>query len=177
MEAEAQRRPSDGSAAARFANPPPRTQQNFFRRSPQTPSRPALAMLEGVIPITAAAAVTPPAPPGLPPNPEAPKIRRCFACGSAGHIVRNCTDEAKLQEWKANAPSRLANSPNFVAAVVWAIEQQEDATRVEGVPEDFSEEVLALASCEDDQSFQSLAALAGIELVEGDGLLLSGDEQ
>ncbi|KAK3262704.1 hypothetical protein CYMTET_28453 [Cymbomonas tetramitiformis] len=100
-------------------------------------------MLEGVTPITAAAAVTPPAPPGLPPNPEAPKIRRCFACGSADHIVLNCTDEAKLQEWKANAPSRLANSLNFVAEVVWAIEQQEDATRVEGVPEDFSEEKAA----------------------------------
>ncbi|KAK3261659.1 hypothetical protein CYMTET_29445 [Cymbomonas tetramitiformis] len=93
MEAEAQRRPSDRSATARFVNPPPRTQQNFFRCSPQTSSRPALAMLEGVTPITAAAAVTPPAPPGLPPNPEAPKIRRCFACGSADHIVRNCTDE------------------------------------------------------------------------------------
>ncbi|KAK3247023.1 hypothetical protein CYMTET_43467 [Cymbomonas tetramitiformis] len=134
-------------------------------------------MLEGGTSTTAAVAVTPPAPPGLPPNTEAPRIRRCFACGSADHIVRNCTNEAKLQEWKTEAPSRLANSPNFVAAAVWAIEQQEDPIRVEGVPEDFSEEVLALASCEDDQSFQSLAALAGIELVEGDGLPPSGDEQ
>ncbi|KAK3243149.1 hypothetical protein CYMTET_47182 [Cymbomonas tetramitiformis] len=48
--------------------------------------------------------------------------------------------------------------------------KQEDISRVDGVPEEFSEEVLALASCEDEQSYQTLAALAGIELVEGDGL-------
>ncbi|KAK3280361.1 hypothetical protein CYMTET_11789 [Cymbomonas tetramitiformis] len=96
MEAEAQRRSSD--RPPRFVNPTPRTQQNFFRRSPQTSNRPALAMLEGGTSTTAAVAVTPPAPPGLPPNTEAPKIRRCFACGSADHIVRNCTNEAKLQE-------------------------------------------------------------------------------
>ena len=71
----------------------------------------------------------------------------------------------------------VANSPGFVAAVVWAIEQQEDLSRVNGVPEEFSEEVLALASCEDEQGYQTLAALAGIELVEGDGLPLAGDDE
>ena len=48
---------------------------------------------------------------------------------------------------------------------------------MDGVPEEFYEEVLALASCEDEQGYQTLAALAGIELVEGDGLpLAEGDE-
>jgi hypothetical protein len=152
-----------------FANPSPRPP--FYRRSPPV-SRPALAMLENGPTAAAAAAVAPD-----PPRAEVPRVRRCFACGSTEHIVRNCTDEAKLKEWRANAPARLANSPGFVAAVVWAIEQQEDLSRVDGVPEDFSEEVLALASCEDEQGYQTLAALAGIELVEGDGLpLAEGDE-
>ncbi|KAK3274213.1 hypothetical protein CYMTET_17590 [Cymbomonas tetramitiformis] len=164
----AQRRSQDRPPrAVSFANPPPRTP--FYRRTPSS-SRPALAMLENGPATTVAAAVTPlPPPPGLS-RPDAPKVRRCFACGSAEHIVRNCTDEAKLKEWRANAPARLANSPGFVAAVVWAIEQQEDISSVDGVPEEFSEEVLALATCEDEQSYQTLAALAGIELVEGDGL-------
>ncbi|KAK3242041.1 hypothetical protein CYMTET_48248 [Cymbomonas tetramitiformis] len=164
----AQRRTQDRPPrTVSFANPSPRAP--FFRRTPSS-SRPALAMLENGPTTTAAAAVTPlPPPPGLS-RPDAPKVRRCFACGSAEHIVRNCTDETKLKEWRANAPARLANSPGFVAAVVWAIEQQEDISSVDGVPEEFSEEVLALASCEDEQSYQTLAALAGIELVEGDGL-------
>ncbi|KAK3252105.1 hypothetical protein CYMTET_38588 [Cymbomonas tetramitiformis] len=164
----AQRRTQDRPPrTVSFANPSPRTP--FFRRTPSS-NRPALAMLENGPTTTAAAAVTPlPPPPGLP-RPDAPKVRRCFACGSAEHIVRNCTDETKLKEWRANAPARLANSPGFVAAVVWAIEQQEDISSVDGVPEEFSEEVLALATCEDEQSYQTLAALAGIELVEGDGL-------
>ncbi|KAK3278622.1 hypothetical protein CYMTET_13462 [Cymbomonas tetramitiformis] len=150
MEAEvAHRRSGDRPPrSVTFANPAPRT--HFFRRSPQTSNRPALAMLEGGPSTTAAVAVTPPSPSGPARDTEAPRIRRCFVCGSTDHIVRNCTNEAKLREWRANAPTRLANSPNFVAAVVWAIEQQEDPTQVEGVPEDFSEEVLALASCEDD---------------------------
>ncbi|KAK3264693.1 hypothetical protein CYMTET_26574 [Cymbomonas tetramitiformis] len=100
-------------------------------------------MLENGPATTVAAAVTPlPPPPGLS-RPDAPKVRRCFACGSAEHIP-----------------------PSFH----WAIEQQEDISSVDGVPEEFSEEVLALATCEDEQSYQTLAALAGIELVEGDGL-------
>jgi hypothetical protein len=160
--------------AVAFTNPSPRPP--FFRRGPPV-NRPALAMLENGPTTAAAAAVTPlPPPPGLS-RAEVPRIRRCFACGSTEHIVRNCTDEAKLKEWRANAPARLANSPGFVAAVVWAIEQQEDLSRVDGVPEEFSEEVLALASCEDEQGYQTLAALAGIELVEGDGLPLAGDDE
>ena len=171
----AQRRSQDRPPrAVSFANPPPRTP--FYRRTPSS-NRPALAMLENGPATTVAAAVNPlPPPPGLS-RPDAPKVRRCFACGSAEHIVRNCTDEAKLKEWRANAPARLANSPGYVAAVVWAIEQQEDISSVDGVPEEFSEEVLALATCEDEQSYQTLAALAGIELVEGDGLpLVESDE-
>ncbi|KAK3248208.1 hypothetical protein CYMTET_42321 [Cymbomonas tetramitiformis] len=50
------------------------------------------------------------------------------------------------------------------------LNMMEDISSVDGVPEEFSEEVLALATCEDEQSYQTLAALAGIELVEGDGL-------
>ncbi|KAK3241957.1 hypothetical protein CYMTET_48317 [Cymbomonas tetramitiformis] len=148
----AQRRSQDRPPrTVSFANPSPRTP--FFRRTPSS-NRPALAMLENGPTTTAAAAVTPlPPPPGLS-RPDAPKVRRCFACGSAEHIVRNCTDETKLKEWRANAPARLANSPGFVAAVVWAIEQQEDISSVDGVPEEFSEEVLALATCEDEQSYQ-----------------------
>ncbi|KAK3245090.1 hypothetical protein CYMTET_45322 [Cymbomonas tetramitiformis] len=139
----AQRRTQDRPPrTVSFANPPPRTP--FFRRTPSS-NRPALAMLENGPTTAAAAAVTPlPPPPGLS-RPDAPKVRRCFACGSAEHIVRNCTDETKLKEWRANAPARLANSPGFVAAVVWAIEQQEDISQVDGVREEFSEEVLALA--------------------------------
>ncbi|KAK3250752.1 hypothetical protein CYMTET_39877 [Cymbomonas tetramitiformis] len=53
----------------------------------------------------------------------------------------------------------------FVAALVWATEQQ-DLSQVDSVPEEFSEEVLALASCEDGQGYQDLTALAGIEPVE-----------
>ncbi|KAK3270800.1 hypothetical protein CYMTET_20818 [Cymbomonas tetramitiformis] len=164
----AQRRAADRPPrTVSFASPSPRPP--FFRRTPSS-NRPALAMLENGPTTTAAAAVTPlPPPPGLS-RTYTPRVRRCFACGSTEHIVRNCTDEAKLKEWRANAPARLANSPGFVAAVVWAIEQQEDLSRVDGVPEEFSEEVLALASCEDEQGYQNLAALAGIELVEGDGL-------
>ncbi|KAK3237854.1 hypothetical protein CYMTET_52099 [Cymbomonas tetramitiformis] len=134
-------------------------------------------MLENGPTTAAAAAVTPlPPPPGLS-RTETPRVRRCFACGSTEHIVHNCTDAVKLKEWRANAPARLANSPGFVAAVIWAIEQQEDLSRVNGVPEEFSEEVLALASCEDEQGYQTLAALAGIDLVEGDGLPPAGDDE
>ncbi|KAK3252584.1 hypothetical protein CYMTET_38117 [Cymbomonas tetramitiformis] len=67
------------------------------------------------------------------------------------------------QHVQANAPSRLAKQPQQVQAVVWAIEQEDDR-EIAGVPEEFAEEVLALAEC-DVGGFHTLAALSGMELV------------
>ncbi|KAK3250214.1 hypothetical protein CYMTET_40391 [Cymbomonas tetramitiformis] len=71
---------------------------------------------------------------------------------------------------RSAADTKSADKDGLLAQLEHYSNLQEDLSRVDGVPEEFSEEVLALASCEDEQGYQTLAALAGIELVEGDGL-------
>ncbi|KAK3250908.1 hypothetical protein CYMTET_39742 [Cymbomonas tetramitiformis] len=174
MEAEAARKRSSERPSQRpaYVSTSPNPRGSFFRRTPAN-SRPTVAMLEGASSTRQlAAAAVPPPPPGLAPPNRPPRVRKCFACGSTERLVGNCTDEAKLREWKANAPARLANSPAFVAAVIWAIEQGDQAGDLDA-PEEISEEILALVGSDDNQSLQTLAALANIELLEEEETLPS----
>ncbi|KAK3267168.1 hypothetical protein CYMTET_24262 [Cymbomonas tetramitiformis] len=80
----------------------------------------------------------PPPPPGLPPprappGLPAPETRSCYACGRQGDLVMDCRDAAKLAAWKANAPKRLSRDKRQVAAMFFAMAQDED---ISWAPED-----------------------------------------
>jgi len=57
--------------------------------------------------------------------PWATRERPCFACGSTDHLVANCDNAAKLAAWRANAPSRLANTRRSQVVACLAAVQDE----------------------------------------------------
>ncbi|KAK3249089.1 hypothetical protein CYMTET_41475 [Cymbomonas tetramitiformis] len=69
--------------------------------------------------------------PALPASTSEPRrLRKCYACQSTEHLVRDCTDAAKLAAWGQNAPPRLARNREQVAALFWALYNQEDPSYI-----------------------------------------------
>ncbi|KAK3234396.1 hypothetical protein CYMTET_55338 [Cymbomonas tetramitiformis] len=149
------------SRSAPFSPSSPSNRPSFFRNRTRAP----LAVMEGPSAATAAVATSPAPTPTS--SAATSGVRRCFACGSPDHIVRNCPDEAKLQAWKANAPPRLAKQPQHVAAVVWSSEQAQSED-LSSVPEIFVEEVCALMECEEVEPFATLCQMCDIEVDLGE---------
>ena len=162
LAAERASRPSPFSPSANSGRTP------FFRsRAVSRPRAPLAVMGDSSVATAAAATSTTPTTPTPASSVAAPGVRRCFACGSPDHIVRNCPDEVKLQAWRANAPSRLARQPQHVAAVVWSAEQAHSED-LASVPECFVEEVCALMECEEVEPFVDLCHLCGLDVDLGE---------
>ena len=167
VETDMESKAADKRAAERASRTTPFSPSTSSGRAPffRNRARAPLAVMESPPSATAAVAT---APASTPPSSVAtPGVRRCFACGSPDHIVRNCPDEAKLQAWKANAPPRLAKQPQQVAAVVWSAEQAQPED-LSSVPEIFVEEVCALMECEEVEPFATLCQMCSIEVDLGE---------